>query len=499
MTTGKVKVNPHATAKHKDDGKPYTPVNFQKSNGHPGGKLRPIDKQSTRLQELSLMNTTYFGNIHYDIHLDMKLDYTISRIFQEMSLSELETLHQICELERTQISQSLALAVLKIPYAGYLLSGNRSNFLDYEGNILWFYTCTKKVSSLYVFEDKRCYKRIPIFYKNKVLFVDTLSRRTYFWDTAVPCGSENSHNVVQLIPDEDKYYLLTLYPTLMQPLKKFSPESIRAIARNPNIDLQSIGISAPYQNTTTPRTTHTNGHYTKTINRSKLRKLAETAVLADIYTQDYSGYFKDIKDYIYLNGEKYRPQDISPINIFCFVTLKNEILAFLGWPYYILERLTILYAMFIFIGFLFSLLKGIYNTCAIHTQVNRQANVARILFAGFFGIFSSSINKILLDAQIKEYNKKLATRPNAYNEEHNNVDIVPAAPQVPAPPQNHRLSLVPRNFRNLAITNNPNFRPHSIDIPIQHITTNHSQNDSTYKQIIEKPHTTTFQSQKKCF
>ena len=58
----------------------------------------------------------------------MKLDYTISRIFQEMSLAELETLHQLCELERTQILQSLALAVLKIPYAGYLLSGNRSNF-----------------------------------------------------------------------------------------------------------------------------------------------------------------------------------------------------------------------------------------------------------------------------------------------------------------------------------------------------------------------------------
>ena len=76
-----------------------------------------------------------------------------------------------------------------------------------------------------------------------------------------------------------------------------------------------------------------------------LRKLAETAGFADIYTQGYSGYFKIIKDYMYLNGEKYRPQDISPINIFSFVTLKNEILAFLGWPYYILERLTILYAV----------------------------------------------------------------------------------------------------------------------------------------------------------
>ena len=57
-----------------------------------------------------------------------------------------------------------------------------------------------------------------------------------------------------------------------------------------------------------------------------------------------------------------------------------------------------------------------------HT-VNRQASVARILFAGFFGIFSSSINKILLDAQIKEYNTKIATRQNTYDEEHNNVDI----------------------------------------------------------------------------
>ena len=446
MTTGKVKIDPYATSHPINEGTSYIPVDFQKSKSQPGGHLKPHNTRSTRLQELSLMNSTYFGNIHYDIHLDMKLDYTISRIFQEMSLSELETLHQLCELERTQILQSLALAVLKIPYAGYLLSGNRSNFLDYEGNILWFYTCTKKVSPLYVFEDKRCYKRIPIFYKNKVHFVDTLSRRTYFWDTAVPCGSENSHNVVQLNPDEDKYYLLTPYPTLMQSLKKFSPESIRAIARNPNIDLQSIGIYSKSDIQHHIRTQQFQELLTQmdTIQRQSidqnLRKLAETAGFADIYTQDYSGYFKDIKDYIYLNGEKYRPQDISPINIFSFVTLKNEILDFLGWPYYILEKLTILYAMFNFIGFLFSLLKGIYNTCAIHTQVNRQASVARILFAGFFGIFSSSINKILLDAQIKEYNTKIATRQNTYDEEHNNVDITPTAPQLPPLPHNHPLS-----------------------------------------------------------
>ena len=75
-----------------------------------------------------------------------------------MSLTELEKLHQLCELERTQFLQSLALAVLKIPYAGCFLSGERSNFIDYEGNILWYYTCTKKVTPLYVLKIKDAIK-----------------------------------------------------------------------------------------------------------------------------------------------------------------------------------------------------------------------------------------------------------------------------------------------------------------------------------------------------
>ena len=162
----------------------------------------------------------------------------------------------------------------------------------------------------------------------------------------------------------------------MQPLKKFSPESIRAIARNPNIDLQSIGINSRSDIQHHIRTQQFQELLTKvyTIQRQSidqnLGKLPETAKFSDIYAQDYSGYFKDNKDFIFLNGEKYRSQDISPINVFSFVNLKNEFFAFLGWPYYILERLTILYAMFNFIGFLFSLLKGTYNICAIHTQVN---------------------------------------------------------------------------------------------------------------------------------
>ena len=152
-----------------------------------------------------------------------------------------------------------------------------------------------------------------------------------------------------------------------------------------------------------------------------------------------------------------------------------------------------------FIGFIISLLKGIYNTCAIHTQVNRQASVARILCAVFFGIFSTSINKIPLDAQIKEYNTKLSTTPNTYDESHNNTNTLPTAPQLPSLNRNHPLSLVPRNFRNLALVNIANSRPNHIQSPIQHIITQQPQNDNTYEQIIEQPHTQIFNLRKIIF
>ena len=45
-----------------------------------------------------------------------------------MSLSEPETMQPLWQLERTQTLQTLALAVLKIPYAEHLLSVNRSHF-----------------------------------------------------------------------------------------------------------------------------------------------------------------------------------------------------------------------------------------------------------------------------------------------------------------------------------------------------------------------------------
>ena len=70
MTTGKIKFDHYAASDPINEGTPYVPVNLIKNAGNPGGKLKSYDRKSTRLQKLSLMNSTYFGAIHYDIHFD---------------------------------------------------------------------------------------------------------------------------------------------------------------------------------------------------------------------------------------------------------------------------------------------------------------------------------------------------------------------------------------------------------------------------------------------
>ena len=158
-----------------------------------------------------------------------------------MSLSELETLHQLCELERSQVLQSLALAVLKIPYAGYCYQETDQISLITKETFNGFILVPKSITTICFLKMNVVTKKFPYSTKIKYILLIHFQDEHFFGVTAVPCGSENSHNVVQLNPDEEKYYSLIPYPTLMQPLKKFSPESFRAIARNPNIDLRSIG------------------------------------------------------------------------------------------------------------------------------------------------------------------------------------------------------------------------------------------------------------------
>ena len=64
MSTVKIKFDRYATHHLKNEDTSYIPVNLRKNAGNPGGRLEPYDSESTRLEELTLMNSTYSGAIH---------------------------------------------------------------------------------------------------------------------------------------------------------------------------------------------------------------------------------------------------------------------------------------------------------------------------------------------------------------------------------------------------------------------------------------------------
>ena len=100
----------------------------------------------------------------------------------------------------------------------------------------------------------------------------------------------------------------------------------------------------------------------------------------------------------------------------------------------------------------------------------------------------------LLNAQIKEYNTKLSATPNTYDDSQNNTNTTPTAPQLQNVNHNHRLSLLPRNFRNLALTDLISSRPNYPQSPIQPIITQKPNIEDIYEKNIEQAHTTNFRS-----
>ena len=126
-------------------------------------------------------------------------------------------------------------------------------------------------------------------------------------------------------------------------------------------------------------------------------------------------------------------------------------------------------------------------------------SVARILFAGFFGIFSTSTNKILLDAQKSEHNKKLSTKPNTYDtlQDHTKKTHT-APPHLHSLHKNHPLSLVPESYRNTLSTAERTIHTSNLKCsPISHITFQQATIDDTHAQNVEQPYTLNFRSQNK--
>ena len=75
-----------------------------------------------------------------------------------MGIQGLITLHYICLLERRKLLILIAMSVQFPQLAGYLWTGNPSNFLYVEDSAFWLNDCPQFLSTY--FEADKCFDRI---------------------------------------------------------------------------------------------------------------------------------------------------------------------------------------------------------------------------------------------------------------------------------------------------------------------------------------------------
>ena len=115
-------------------------------------------------------------NMDYEIHLGTKIDYLLFQSSRLLQATEIQLLQNQCAQERTQILTNLMQALETPRLAGYMLTGNRSMFLETDGSLAWLYHCPMVHSPLH--RMSQCYDRIPILYEGEIRFVDPITRQT---------------------------------------------------------------------------------------------------------------------------------------------------------------------------------------------------------------------------------------------------------------------------------------------------------------------------------
>ena len=186
------------------------------------GKL-VLDTSNTKFIFPALNVSNNFATIDYDAHINTESDYIINHVFRSMTVQELNTLYTICELDRNQLLKILAMSVQNPHFAGFLLTGNRSNFLYVEGSTAWLYDCPHFLSPLY--KADRCFDRLPIHIKGTLMYVGPITRQTYYYDTPITCDN-NPRNIIELDPDSDEQNFYILGP---EPIKRKPPSCLHLL------------------------------------------------------------------------------------------------------------------------------------------------------------------------------------------------------------------------------------------------------------------------------
>ena len=176
--------------------------------------VAPTENKFAQIYAYDQKHTSYktgdehmYLNMDHEMHMGTKFDYLFFQRSRLLQASEIQLLKNECDQERTQILTILMLSLQNPRLAWYMLTENRSMFLETDGSLAWLYHCPQVHSPLH--KMTQCYDRIPILYKGQIQFVDPIIRQTHPAANPQNC-TDRIKNIFQFNMDQEhSWYTLT--------------------------------------------------------------------------------------------------------------------------------------------------------------------------------------------------------------------------------------------------------------------------------------------------
>ena len=313
-------------------------------------------------------------NMDYELQQGTKLDYLFFESSRALQSSELNLVKNQCEQERIQIFTILMLSLENPRLAGYMLTGNRSMFLETDGSLAWLYSCPQVRSPLHILNQ--CHDKIPILYKGQIQFVDPITRQTL--PDALPQNClDPIKNLFQKDMDQkDSWYSLTPEITHRDRPAVFAPKDI-----------------SPFTTQKFPQPAkarmYTKGELSEFLDAilmSSASKIALQKFTRNLIVPSNAKKGPDGYTYYAPRTDFFVDNMISPNHF------EKEFVQTFGTIGYWLEKCGIWFAIFFFVKLVIDIVVVVMRTLEIHRITGRSVNFGKVLLSATYNLFMVSIS-----------------------------------------------------------------------------------------------------------
>ena len=256
----------------------------------------------------------------------------------------------------------------------------------------WLYDCPQFLSHL--FKADRCFDRIPIHFKDTLMYVDPITRQTYDYATPIACDN-NPRNIIELGPDsEDQdFYILGPEPIKRKPPLMFTPSQIKTTIRPNTFTAQDAGI-------------YSNAELDQFWNRKLFSKHSDSTLQLLGKARSYSFISSNTPDYD-TNSPHENPYKTLRIGLhdnFLNLTplftpswFSDAFIAFFGYQCYILTHCGIYSSTFLFVQATITLIVKLYRTISIKYNLKQNITIFSSIAHGFLNIRTAQMVNNLKD------------------------------------------------------------------------------------------------------